>query len=68
MGRGLYNQKEGNENRQSSLVLEDRCSDNAVVEGKEEATLRRMIQDKAWQQVEIFVSKLKGQGSCGIKL
>lgn len=62
MGKGLYNQLQGNEYRQSSQVFDERLKDNHIVEGNEIATLKRMAKDKNWTSFNSFIEKLKLQG------
>ena len=67
--RGLYNQKEGNENRSSFEVFQERCEDNKVVEGEAIAKLRLLFcaflrnnNDKTRQDMNDYIVKLKSDG------
>lgn len=60
--RGLYGQAEGNERRSNYDTFGDRLIENDLVEGREVATLRRMVTERKWPQVTAYTVTLKGNG------
>lgn len=62
MGRGLYHQFEGWENRSSQACFEERLADNEVCEGKEVQRLHELISDQDWISFNVYVADLLDSG------
>jgi len=62
MAKGLYGQKQGNENRTGTAVMEDHYRENKLVEGREVATLHRMAKEHDWKGIEAFTRELLARG------
>jgi hypothetical protein len=50
--RGLYGQKEGNEDRRQSDWLAERLEENDRIEGEHVAALHRMFKEKDWTNLK----------------
>jgi hypothetical protein len=66
MAKGLYGQLQGDET--SVGVVTEHYSDNQVVEGREAATLRRMLSSRNWKASNEYVEKLRQQGWSVVRL
>lgn len=62
MGKGLYGQNQGNENRNQTAVLEERYLDNGVIEGDIVKVLVRMFQEKDWKAFNGYIADLGKEG------
>ena len=60
--RGLYGMAEGNEKRTGFETFGDRIVENDLVEGTEVATMRRMVTEREWKQVESYTTRLRKAG------
>ena len=60
MGRGLYNQSEGNEKNPQSFAIH--CSENQLVEGAEVATLRRMFTERKFDAFNAKIETMRKAG------
>jgi ectoine hydroxylase-related dioxygenase (phytanoyl-CoA dioxygenase family) len=61
-GKGLYGQLQGNEVRQSGAIASDHFSANDLVEGDHVAILRRMAEEREWNQITSYCQDLKNAG------
>ena len=66
MAKGLYGQLQGDE--ASSTVVQHHYSDNQVVEGREAATLRRMLQSRNWTASNAYMERLRQEGWSVVRL
>jgi len=62
MGRGIYGQSEGNESRSRFETFGDRITENQLVEGDLVATIKRMVAERAWNDITKFTNRLRAQG------
>jgi hypothetical protein len=58
MGKGLYGQLQGNENRSDKLRFEERLADNAVAEGHHVAVMKRMWEEEEMEPLAAYAAEL----------
>lgn len=60
--KGLYGCPQGNENRGSMAVLDEKISDNALIEGEAVSVLHRMAVERVWAKFDAYTKELKANG------
>ena len=68
MSRGLYGQKQGDENRTGTSVVTDHYSDNNIAEGREVAILRRMLTEKNFPAASDYMERLRQDGNSDYRI
>jgi hypothetical protein len=58
-------QLQGDEHRFGPSSLQERLEDNDLIEGKYENTLRSLIKQKRWNDVNLFTKKMREEGFSG---
>ena len=62
MGRGRYNQLEGNEYRDQQTALAEHYQDNEAIEGPIVKILKKVLKQCKWPQFDMIIAQLRKDG------